>query len=756
MADVAIYDPKTSPKLGATLVVGEPLTRLDSKSKVTGSATYAAEHPTDPPAAYGFIVEATIASGRILAIDTKAAEQAPGVRLVMTHRNAPHQAPPDPPVIPNRLTRARPVLFDANVRFFGEPIALVVADSFEQARAAAAMVEARYSPAAATFVLADNLAHSYRPERVGGGYAPDSQMGDLAAAFAAAPAKIDARYDCARQNHNPMEPHAALAWWDGDAVRAYVSAQNLAAARASLARTLQVPADKVRLLSRFVGGGFGSKLPINAEAVLAVLASRVLGRPVKVVQTRQQMFANTGHRPAFRHRVRLAAQRDGRLTAVALESWGETARFEEFAEQAATCARSLYAAPNRLTRHRLVPLDVQHGETMRAPGEAPGLLVFESAMDELAHTLGMDPVDLRLANEPRLDPELGVPFASRRLADCLREGTRRFGWSERPKIPGTRREGRQLIGFGVAAGIRPNKIATSSARARLREDGSVSVALDMTDIGTGSFTILTQIAADAMGLQPDAIEIVMGDSDLPATTGSGGSLGAGSAGAALFNACVNLRQAVAQAAAADPASALQGLPPHEMTFRSGHVLHGNVSESYADIARRAKPGMLSADGTVEPGDSYKRYAQYSFAAYFVEAQVDRDTAEVRVRRMLGVFDAGRILNAKTARSQLIGGMIWGMSAALHEEGVIDPRYGNYVGRDLAGYHFPAHADIPAIEALTVGTADENSNPLGSKGLGELGICGSGAAVANAVFSATGVRVRSFPVTLDKLLPWLPG
>jgi xanthine dehydrogenase YagR molybdenum-binding subunit len=751
MADPQAYDPASSPKLDDVTIVGQPLDRLDGAAKVTGQAKYAYEYHTNPRAAYGFIVESTIARGRILMLDTKLAERAPGVRLVMTHLNAARQATFGPPAVANRNGRARPVLVDAEILYFGQPIALVVANSFEQARAGAALVHAHYDREQAALALEDNLDQAYRPERVGPGFAPDTAVGDFEGAFATAPVKVDATYDNAYQIHNPLEPHAALAQWDGDILTAYVSQQNLAMARAALAATLQIAPEKVHLISRYIGGGFGSKLPINAEIVLASLAARVLGRPVKVAQTRQQMFSNTGHRPAFRQRIRLGADRNGRLTAIAHEVWGQTARFEEFAEQTATFTRSLYAAPNRRTQHRLVPLDLQHGETMRAPGEAPGLLVFESAMDELATALDIDPVELRLRNEPEHDPELQIPFSSRRLATCLREGARRFGWDQRPKSPRSRREGRQLIGYGMSAGIRPNKIGKSSAQVTLRPDGGVTARLDMTDIGTGSYTILTQVAADAMGMPPSAITIELGNSDFPETAGSGGSLGAGSACSAVYNACVALREVIAQSVTADARSPLYRAATSAIVFQDARAMVGNVSESLSDIGARSSPASLSAIGMIEPGETYRRYSQHSYAAYFTEVLVDMNTAEVRARRMLGVFDAGRILNPKTARSQLLGGMIWGLSAALHEEGVIDTRYGSFINHDLAGYHFVANADVPEIEVVLLDGVDYNSNPVGSKGVGELGICGSGAAIANAIFNATGVRVRSFPITLDKIL-----
>jgi xanthine dehydrogenase YagR molybdenum-binding subunit len=753
MAEPLAYDPVVSPKLDAVTVVGKALDRLDGVTKVTGRAQYAYEYQI-ARAAYGFIVEATIAKGRILALDTEAAERAPGVRLVMTHLNAPKQAPFGPRTAANRNARARPVLADAEIRYFGEPIALVVADSFEEARAAAAMVHARFYRAPAAFVLEENLKSAYPPERVGPGFAPDTAMGDFEGAFAAAPVKVDVTYDNACQNHNPLEPHAAIAQWDDDILTAYVSQQNLATAKTALSATLRIAPEKVHLISRYIGGGFGSKLPINTEIVLASLAARMLHRPVKVALTRPQMFSNTGHRPAFRQRIRLGANHNGRLTAIAHEVWSQTARFEEFAEQAATFTRSLYAAPNRLTRHRLVPLDLQHGETMRAPGEAPGLLVFESAMDELATALDVDPVELRLRNEPELDPELQVPFSSRRLEECLRIGAQRFGWDERPKIPASRREGQQLIGFGMSAGIRPNKIGKSSAEVTLRPGGGVTARLDMTDPGTGSYTILSQVAADAMGLPLDAITIELGNSDFPETTGSGGSLGAGSSCSAIYNACIALRSVIAHSAVTDERSPLYRAQTAHVVFRDGRAIIGNASEPLSDIAVRSSPDGLHAVGTIEPGDTYKRYSQYSFAAYFAEVQVDIDTAEVRARRMLGVFDAGRILNAKTARSQFLGGMIWGLGAALYEEGVIDQRYGNLINHDLAGYHVAVNADVPQIDAIMLDGVDDNSNPVGSKGVGELGICGSGAAIANAIFNATGIRVRSFPITLDKILDGL--
>jgi xanthine dehydrogenase YagR molybdenum-binding subunit len=756
MAAPVLYDPAESDRLGANpRVVGQPLDRVDGVAKVTAGASYAYEAAAAAGVAYGFIVEAPIARGRIIDIDTRAADAVPGVHFTLTHRNVPAQAPLGPPAVANRLTRARPVLVDAIIRYHGEPVALVVADSFETARAAAALVKVRFAPEAPELDLEAGSARAYKPERVGPGFAPDTSKGDFEAGFAQSDARIDAIYRNGYQNHNPIEPPAALAQWDEDRLTIHASQQHVANACRALAATLQVPAENIRLISRYVGGGFGSKLIINPEVVLAALAARRLRRPVKVAQTRQQMFCQTGHRPAFIQRVRLGADRQGRLLAIGHEVWSQTARFDEFAEQAATPTRSLYEAPHRLTRHRLVPLDLQHGETMRAPGEAPGLLAFESAIDELAVALDLDPLELRLRNEPEIDPERQVPFSSRRLVECLGEGARRFGWSGRPRSPGSRREGRRLIGYGMAAGIRPSKIGQAAARATLRPDGSVLAELDMTDIGTGSYTILTQIVSEVLGIPTSAVTVALGDSRFPATTGSGGSMGAGSSGSALFNACVALGKAVVAAAIGDTRSPLHGRSAGEVRLGDGRLAAGNRWEKLAEIAARHSEG-IAGEGAVAPGSTYERFSQHSFAAFFAEVQVDLDTAETRVRRMLGVFDAGRILNEKTARSQLIGGMIWGIGAALHEESVIDPRFGHVVNRDLAGYHVPVHADIGEIEAVLLAGDDESGNPLGSKGIGELGICGSGAAVANAVYNASGVRIRSFPIALEQILQGMPA
>jgi xanthine dehydrogenase YagR molybdenum-binding subunit len=475
-----------------------------------------------------------------------------------------------------------------------------------------------------------------------------------------------------------------------------------------------------------------------------------LGRPVKVAQTRRQMFANAPHRGEAIQRIRLGAEKSGKLVAVAHDAVLAMARYYPFAEPACSPTRGSYATPNLQTTHRVVPLDIPKCDSMRAPGDAIGSVALECAMDELAHELGMDPLELRLLNEPSLDPAKEIPFASRDLERCLREGAARFGWNERRVRPGSHRDGRFLVGTGMATAIRSNFLQPASARVRLGGNGQATAQLDMTDIGTGTYTILTQIVADELQIPVERVVVELGDSNFPQTAGSGGSFGAASSGSALKDACRNLRAALVEAARNDEGSALHGIAADLIAVEGDRLTAGGVSDSIAAIIRcRGKPIM--AEGSVKPGPEHKEYAQYSYGAHFVDVGVDADTGETRIRRMTGVFSFGRILNRKTARSQLIGGMVWGIGTALHEESVMDPRNGAFVNRDLAEYHVPVNRDIPALDIVMLEEPDEKASPLGSKGVGELAICGAAAAVGNAIFNATGIRIRDFPITLDKLV-----
>src|SRR6267378_3381052 len=521
--------------------IGRPLDRVDGRLKVTGRATYAYEYAAQGGAAYGFIVSAAIGKGRILGLDVSDAQRAPGVLLVVTKDNAPPQSPWGPVDLPDRFARAEPALNTDEVRYFGFPVAFVVADTFEHAAAAAALVRVRYAPQPGDYDLHAAAPRAEKPDFVDGGLPPDSTVGDFETAFAGAPVKVDAIYTTPYQHQAPMEPHATMAEWDGAMLTVHTAAQLTTSPQEGLARTFNIPVENVRVITRFIGGGFGNKLPYYVDATLAAIGARMLRRPVKVAMTRPQVFHTTTHRTASEQRVRLGADRDGRLTAYGQDALVQSARFDNFVEPVCGAARMLYAAPNRLTRHRLAKLDLPRSDSMRAPGDAIGLLALECAMDELAETLGLDPIELRLRNDTRIEPELKKPFSSRHLAEALREGASRFGWERRVAKPASVRDGRWLIGLGVASAIRGDLLKHASARARLESDGRLTVELAMTDIGTGSYTILTQIAAETMELPLERVTVRLGDTNFPPTDGSGGSWGAATSGAAVLAACRKLK-----------------------------------------------------------------------------------------------------------------------------------------------------------------------------------------------------------------------
>jgi xanthine dehydrogenase YagR molybdenum-binding subunit len=509
-----------------------------------------------------------------------------------------------------------------------------------------------------------------------------------------------------------------------------------------MARTLGIPEQNVRLVSPYIGGGFGGKLFLRSEALLAALGAKAAGRPVKVALQRPLMFNNTTHRPATIQRLRIGCTREGRITAIAHESWsGDLPGGQP--ETAVNQTRLLYAGPNRYTALRLAVLDLPEGNAMRAPGEAPGMMALEIAMDEMAEKLKMDPVMFRIVNDTSVDPEKRErKFSQRRLADCLRQGAERFGWNKRSPRPGQVREGRWLIGYGMASAFRNNLVMRSAARVRLERDGRVTVETDMTDIGTGTYTIIAQTAAEMMGLPLDQVVVRLGDSNFPVSAGSGGQWGANSSTAGVYAACVRLREMVAQKLGLDPAAA---------DFADGMVSAGGRT---LPLRQAAEGGELNAEDKMEYGDLDKKFQQSTFGGHFVEVAVDAITGETRVRRMLAVCAAGRILNPKSARSQVIGAMTMGVGAALMEDLVVDKRIGCFINHDLAMYEVPVHADIPHQEVIFLEETDPLSSPMKAKGVGELGICGVGAAVANAIYNATGVRVREYPITLDKLLPKL--
>ena len=706
----------------AMRILGRPTDRIEGPLKVTGRATYAAEFAV-PDLVYGVIVTTTIASGRIAAIDTADALAAPGVRAVVTHQNAGPLALGD--------DQKLPMLAGPQVDQFGQAAALVVAESFEAARAAARLVRIDYAADDGVFDLARAKDAAERSS--------SHVHGDFDRAFADAAVQVDTTYTTPDHAHAMMEPHASIASWDGDELTLWTANQMVDWAARDMAKVLGMPKDKVRIIVHHIGGGFGGKLWVRADAVLAAVAARQVGRPVKVVLSRPQVFNNTPHRSATIQRLRLGATREGRLTAIGHESWsGDVAGGSP--EGAGAQTRQLYAAPHRRVDEWLATLNLPESNAMRAPGEAVGMMAIEAAMDELAEQLAIDPVELRILNDTQVDPEKPERrFSHRDLIGCLREGAERFGWSARAATPGTRRDGRWLVGMGMAAAYRGNIVLKSAARVGVGGDGRVTVTTDMTDIGTGSYTILAQTAAEMLGVELEQVTVRLGESSFPISAGSGGQFGANSSTAGVYAACVGLRDKIVEAAGFEPATA---------RFAEGRVWSGNKSVALGD----AVGGQgIEVEDRIEFGSLTRKYVQATFGAHFVEIGVDADTAEIRVRRMLGVFGAGRILNPKSARNQILGAMTMGVGAALTEELVIDPRLGGFINHDMAEYHLPTHADIPHQEVVFLDEEDPLSSPMKAKGVGELGICGVGAAVANAVYNACGVRVRDYPITVDKLL-----
>jgi xanthine dehydrogenase YagR molybdenum-binding subunit len=716
-------------------VVGHPTDRIDGPLKTTGTAPYAYErYNVVPNQAYGYVVGAAIAKGRIASMDLKAAEAAPGVLAIVTAQNAGKLDKGD-------FNTAK-LLGGPDIEHYHQAIALVVAETFEEACAAAALVDVKYTSDKGHF---DLEAEKDKAPKPGPGFAgePDTAVGDFAKAFAAAPIKLDETYTTPDQAHAMMEPHASIAAWDGGKLTLWTSNQMIDWGTGDMAKTLRIAKDKVHLISPFIGGGFGSKLFLRADALLAALGARAAKRPVKVALPRPFIFNNTTHRPATIQRIRIGATKDGKVTAIGHESWSGDLPGGQW-EPAVSQTRLLYAGANRMTKSRLAVLDLPEGNAMRAPGEAPGMMALEIAIDEMAEKLGLDPVEFRIINDTQVDPEQPKRhFSQRELIECLRLGAERFGWSKRNREPGKTRDGRWLVGMGVAAAFRNNLLMKSAARVRLDRRGIVTVETDMTDIGTGSYTIIAQTAAEMMGVSLDRVVVHLGDSDFPVSAGSGGQFGANNSTSGVYAACVKLREAVAQKL---------GFNSADTVFADGMVRSGNRS---APLAEAAAADDLVAEDAIEYGDLDKTYQQSTFGAHFVEAAVDAATGEIRLRRMLAVCAAGRILNPKSARSQVIGAMTMGAGAALMEELVVDKRYGFFVNHDLAGYEVPVHADIPHQDVIFLDETDPISSPMKAKGVGELGICGVGAAVANAIYNATGVRVRDYPITLDKLIERLP-
>jgi xanthine dehydrogenase YagR molybdenum-binding subunit len=690
-----------------TRTIGAPLDRIDGPKKATGSATYAYEHSL-ADATYVFPILSTIAKGRVVAIDASAAHALSGVIAVLSHENAPRLASP--------ANADLAVFQSADVAYHGQFVAAVVAESIEIARQAAELVVVQYEEQEHDVELRADHPGLYKPDRVNPSQETDTDSGDIEAALARAAFSLDQTYSTPYYHNNPLEPHATLATWTNDGVTLYDANQGAQRIRDEVATTFGLPPERVRVISPYVGGGFGSKAFTHPHVILATMAAQAVGRPVKLALTRQQMFAAVGYRTPTIQRIRLAADQEGHLTAIAHDVIEQTATFREFAEQTAVATRMMYAAPNRRTTHRLVRLDVPLPTIMRAPGECPGMFALESAMDEIAIACGLDPVEFRILNEPERDPTSGLSFSSRGLVACLREGAERFGWQTRTPRPTSQSAGRWLIGTGVAASTYPARQRASTALARVDHEGNYSVLLAASDMGTGAWTILTQIAADALEVPLERVHIEIGDSALPRAPIAGGSMGTSSWGTAIVEAARKLRA------------------------RLQNEYGGNIPAK-----------GLEEIGEVGDNPEAQRFSMHAYGAQFAEVRVNQDTGEVRVPRLLGVFGIGRVINAKTARSQLLGGMTMGLSMALHEESVLDQRFGDFANHDFAGYHIATNADVGEVDVTWIDEDDPYINPMGAKGIGEVGIVGTAAAIANAVYHATGIRIRDLPITLDKLL-----
>jgi xanthine dehydrogenase YagR molybdenum-binding subunit len=710
-------------------VIGEPLDRPEGELKVSGRAPYAMD---DMPEGcrHGVLVRATISKGRLSALDTEAVLALPGIRTIITD---------------DRLTKnpaqgmagEAPAQGPKDIVYFGQPFALVVADTFEQARHGALALTA-------SFEAEDGVARNPGdPDaKIETPKKKQASQGDLDQAIREARFTVDETYTTPSHASGAMEPHASVASWDGDELTLRGSYQMLRFNRAELADALGVEEDKVRILAPYVGGGFGSKLGIAPEAVAAAIAARELGVPVAVAMSRQNVFEMVLRRSETSQRIRLAADEGGRLTGIGHEALVSNVPGEEFSEPVTQATPFLYAGASREIGHRIARIHRTPAGSVRAPGEAVGLTALEIAMDELAVASRIDPVELRLRNIPDKDPSDDIPFSSHMLAEALKTGADRFGWKERKAEPGAVRDGEWLVGLGMASAVRVNMLIESKARVTLAKDGRAIIETDMTDIGTGTYAVLTQVAAEMLGLPVSHVETRLGDTDLPPASGSGGSFGAASNGTAVFLACEDIRRQLCERLECDAG---------KLTLKDGYAIVGNRRISIAEALGGEE---LVAEGHAEPGKAEDRVRQATYGSYFAEVAVNSVTGESRVRRMLGVFAAGRILNAKTARSQCLGGMTFGIGMALTEELIHDRRHGHIVNRDFAEYHLPVNADVPQIDVVLLEERDPWANPLQAKGIGELGICGAAASIANAIYNATGVRVRHLPATLDKVLEGL--
>ena len=732
--------------------IGQPLTRRDGELKVTGAARYAADnHP--PGMLYAVLAVSSIARGRVTHLDLDAAHAHPGVVTVMTPANAPRLA-----LHPDR--KDNPFMFrldllqDDRVRYPNQSIAVVIADTLEAATEGAALLSPRYEVEPARVGL--DTGKPFVPHAVGAGDPAEASKGDVEPALAASATRLDVTYETPAQYHNALEPHAIVAHWEGDSLGIDTPSQGMAIAQGRIAGLFGIDPASVHIRSPFLGGGFGSKGMISGPQILGIMAARLVGQPVKLVLRREQMFGPVGHRAPTRQTLRLGADAEGGLTALAHHTRTASSSFDDFFEGSGGVSHTLYASPALSTTHEAVRLDTGTPLFMRAPGEASGSMALEGAIDEMAEACGMDPLAFRLKNYAEVEPMSGKPFSSKTLRECYTRASERFGWAARPLAPRMMRdEAGLLVGWGVGTATYPAMMFQAEARAELRHDGHATVEIGAHDMGQGAWTALAQIAADGIGLDLDRVTFRMGSSDLPNAGIAGGSAHTATAGMAIHNAGADVIAQLAELAINDEASPLFGAGNAGVIGRNGRLLRcddESRGEAYGDILARA--GLASLEGRGQgaaDAASREHYAMHAHGAVFAEVKIDPDLGQIRVSRLVGAFAAGRIINPRLVRSQYLGGMVWGVSFALHEQAVTDRRSGRVMNPSLAEYHIPVNADLPSMEAILVEEHDPHVNALGIKGVGELGITGTAGAVANAVWHATGIRVRETPITLDRLL-----
>jgi xanthine dehydrogenase YagR molybdenum-binding subunit len=724
-------------------MTGKPIDRIDARLKVTGAARYAAEFHV-PNVVHAVLVQSTIAAGSITGYDLKQAQAMPGVLTIITPDNAGKLSHPDK--VPQAV--AGPLLQNKDILFNGQHVAVVVAETLEQAQAAAAAVHVTYTRGEAATSMDAMMGQAYPPKHFRNGRRPpDSTRGDPDGMFNSGAVKLDATYVTPIEHHNPMEPHATIAAWHGDTLTVWTTTQGVAGSQATLAGQFGIDKNDVRVICPFLGAGFGCKGNTWPPATLAALAARTVRRPVKLVLSRAQMYTSNGYRPRTVQKLKLAADVNGSLVSVRHDGVSSMSQpgLGEYCEPVALATEMLYACPNLAVTHRLVALNAGLPTYMRAPGEASGVYALEAAMDEMAVALKMDPIEFRLRNYAEADPHENKPFASKALRACYDQGAKAFGWERRSAAPRSMREGSALVGWGVATSTYPTNRQPSSVKVRMDRDGNVVVQCGTQDIGTGTYTVMTQVAADALGMPMSRIRVELGDSRLPPAPVSGGSQTVASVAPSVQAACTALVDKIRDMVAT-------GQEPRDAwSVRDGLVIGPNRKFPVASVLEHGGNAFIEAEAGTKPGKEKQDYAMHAFGAQFAEVRVDEDLGTIRVSRFVGAFDAGHVLNAKTARSQLIGGITYGIGMALLEETMMDGETGRFVNTNVAEYLMPVNADIPDIQTIVVASDDTNSNPLGAKGIGELPMVGVAAAIANAVYHATGIRVRKVPIRIEDVL-----